>query len=99
MLEAAIKKYQNKILTAAEVMDELIRISKEIAASDSEAKQLDLSDFEYALYSAVAHNDSAKELMQHDKLRELAVVLTQKVAVWEFSTFTANIALKRLCLR
>ncbi|WP_431066017.1 type I restriction endonuclease subunit R [Methylotuvimicrobium sp.] len=79
MLEAAIKKYQNKILTAAEVMDELIKISKEIVASDSEAKQLGLSDFEYAFYTAVASNDSAKELMQHDKLRELAVVLTQKV--------------------
>ncbi|WP_341328978.1 type I restriction endonuclease subunit R [Methylotuvimicrobium sp. KM2] len=79
MLEAAIKKYQNKILTAAEVMDELIKISKEIVASDSEAKQLGLSDFEYAFYTAVANNESAKELMQHDKLRELAVVLTQKV--------------------
>lgn len=79
MLETAIKKYQNKILTAAEVMDELIKISREIVASESEAKQLGLSDFEYAFYTAVASNDSAKELMQHDKLRELAVVLTQKV--------------------
>jgi len=79
MLETAIKKYQNKILTAAEVMDELIKISKEIVASDNEAKQMGLSDFEYAFYSAVANNDSAKELMQHDQLRELAVVLTQRV--------------------
>lgn len=79
MLENAIKKYHNKILTAAEVMDELIKISKEIVASDDEAKQLGLSDFEYAFYSAVANNDSAKELMQHDQLRELAVVLTQRV--------------------
>jgi type I restriction enzyme R subunit len=79
MLENAIKKYHNKILTAAEVMDELIKISKEIVASDDEAKNLGLSDFEYAFYSAVANNDSAKELMQHDQLRELAVVLTQRV--------------------
>ena len=79
MLENAIKKYQNKILTAAEVMDELIRISKEIVASDDEAKNLGLSEFEYAFYTAVANNDSAKELMQHDQLRELAVVLTQRV--------------------
>lgn len=79
MLENAIKKYHNKILTAAEVMDELIKISKEIVASDDEAKSLGLSDFEYAFYSAVANNDSAKELMQHDQLRELAVVLTQRV--------------------
>lgn len=79
MLEAAIKKYHNKILTAAEVMDALINISKEIAASDETAKQMGLSDFEYAFYTAVANNDSAKELMQQDKLRELAVILTQRV--------------------
>jgi type I restriction enzyme, R subunit len=79
MLESAIKKYQNKILTAAEVMEELIKVSKEIVASDSEAVQMGLSDFEYAFYTAVANNDSAKELMQQDKLRELAVVLTQRV--------------------
>ena len=79
MLETAIKKYHNKILTAAEVMDELIKISKEIVASDSEAKALGLTDFEYAFYTAVANNDSAKELMQHDQLRELAVILTQRV--------------------
>jgi type I restriction enzyme, R subunit len=48
MLENAIRKYHNKILTAAEVMDELIRISKEIVASDNEAKTLGLSEFEYA---------------------------------------------------
>jgi type I restriction enzyme R subunit len=35
--------------------------------------------FEYAFYTAVANNKSAKELMQHDKLRELAVVLTERV--------------------
>ncbi len=79
MLEKAIKKYQNKILSAAEVMDELIRISKEIVASDEEAEHMGLSDFEYAFYTAVASNDSARELMQQEKLRELAVVLTQRV--------------------
>lgn len=79
MLENAIKKYQNKILTAAEVMDELIRIAQEIVASDSQAKTLGLTDFEYAFYTAVASNDSAKKLMQHDQLRELAIVLTQRV--------------------
>ena len=79
MLENAIKKYHNKILTAAEVMEELIKISKEIVASDDEAKHMGLSDFEYAFYTAVANNDSARELMQHDQLRALAVVLTQRV--------------------
>jgi type I restriction enzyme R subunit len=79
MLENSIKKYHNKILTAAEVMDELIKLSKEIVATDSEAKQLGLTDFEYAFYTAVANNDSARELMQQDKLKELAVVLTETI--------------------
>ncbi len=39
-----------------------------------------LSDFEYAFYTAIANNDSAKELMEKDVLRELAVVLTQRVS-------------------
>jgi type I restriction enzyme R subunit len=79
MLENAIKKYHNKVLTAAEVMDELIKLSQDIVSMDNEASELGLTDFEYAFYTAVADNKSAKELMQHDKLRELAVVLTDRV--------------------
>ncbi len=79
MLENSIKKYHNKILTAAEVIEELIKLSKEIVNMDSEAKKLGLTDFEYAFYTAVADNDSAKQLMQQDKLRELAVILTERV--------------------
>lgn len=79
MLEDSIKRYHNKILTAAEVMDELIQLSKEIVKMDSEATEMGLTDFEYAFYTAVADNDSAKELMQKDTLRELAVILTERV--------------------
>lgn len=79
MLQSAIKKYQNKILTAAELMDELIRVSKEIVHGDNEAERLKLSPLEFAFYTAVANNESARELMQKDKLRELAVVLFERV--------------------
>lgn len=79
MLQNSIKRYQNKIITAAELMDELIKLSKEIVHGDSEAERLKLSTLEFAFYTAVANNDSAKELMQQDKLRELAVVLLQRV--------------------
>lgn len=79
MLETAIKKYQNKILTAAEVIEELINMAREIKTIDKEAAELKLTSFEYAFYTAVANNESARELMQQDKLRELAVVLTEKV--------------------
>jgi type I restriction enzyme R subunit len=79
MLEDAIKRYQNKILTAAEFIDSLINISKELVESDAAAQEMGLSDPEYAFYTAVANNQSARELMQKDKLRELAVELFDQV--------------------
>jgi type I restriction enzyme, R subunit len=79
MLEIAIKKYHNKVLTAAEVIEELIHLSKDIVQMDSEAKAMGLTDYEYAFYTAVADNESARELMTKDKLRELAVVLTETI--------------------
>jgi type I restriction enzyme, R subunit len=79
MLEHSIQKYHNKIITAAEVMDELIKLSKEIVQMDGEAEQMGLKEFEYAFYTAVASNDSAMELMQKEKLKELAIVLTERV--------------------
>lgn len=79
MLENSIKKYHNKIITAVEVIDELISLSKEIKSMDKEPQELGLTDFEYAFYTAVASNDSAKELMEKETLCELAIVLTKKV--------------------
>lgn len=79
MLENSIKKYHNKILTAAEVIDELIKLGKEIQDMDKEPQEMGLSDYEYAFYTAIANNESAREVMEKDKLRELAVVLYQKV--------------------
>lgn len=78
-LEAAVLQYQNNVRTAAEVIEELIAMSKDIIGMDADAKTLKLNPFEYAFYGAVAANDSAMELMGKDKLRELAVVLTDKV--------------------
>ena len=79
MLSSAIKGYQNKVLTAAEVIDELIKLAKAIQESDKMAEELNLTEYEYAFYSAVADNDSARELMQKEILRELAVVLTDSI--------------------
>ena len=79
MLENSIRKYHNKIITAAEFIDELIGISSVIKQSDKEPQELGLTAYEYAFYTAVADNDSARELMQKDKLRELAIVLFERV--------------------
>ncbi len=79
MLENAIKRYHNKIITAAQFIEELIDVAKEIQKADKEPEEMGLSEEEYAFYSAVANNKSAVELMGKEKLRELAVVLFQKV--------------------
>lgn len=79
MLENAIRKYQNNVLTAAEVIQELIEMGKEIKASDLEAQEVGLSDYEYAFYMALADNDSAKEVMDNDTLKDLAIVLVNLV--------------------
>lgn len=107
MLEHSITKYHNKVITAVEVIDELIGLSKHIIAQDDAAKTLGLSEYEYAFYSAVASNNSAIELMGKDKLRELAVVLTETIRNntsidWEIKENVRakmRVAIKRLLRR
>ena len=83
LLNNAIRKYQNRVLSNAEkiqkVIDELIEIGKEIKASDQEAKEAGLSDNEYAFYMALADNDSAEEVMGKNRLKYLATVLVNLV--------------------
>ena len=79
MLDGSITRYHNKIISAAEVIDELINLSKHIVESDNAAQEMGLEPYEYAFYSAVADNESALELMGKEKLRELAVVLTETI--------------------
>jgi type I restriction enzyme R subunit len=79
MLEESIRKYHNKVLTAVQVIEELINLSKEIKEMDKLPKELGLTDYEYAFYTAIANNESAREVLGKDKLRELAVVLYQNI--------------------
>ncbi|MCA1920320.1 MAG: type I restriction endonuclease subunit R [Flavobacterium piscis] len=78
-LEELIREYNNKIITAAEVIEELIGLAKDIKESDKEPQELGLTDFEFAFYTAVADNKSARELMGKEKLKELAIVLYDRV--------------------
>jgi len=79
MLENSIKRYQNKIITAAEVIEELIELAKKIKEADKIPEEMGLTDYEYAFYTAIADNESARELMGKETLRELAVVLYEQV--------------------
>lgn len=79
MLEEAIRKYQNKILTAVEAIEEMIKIAKEIKRTDKEPEEMGLSEYEYGFYTAIANNQSAREVMQKDDLRQLAIVIYENV--------------------
>ena len=79
MLENSIKKYQNKILTAAEVIEELIELANSIKNKDKADKDTGLTNEELAFYYAIAENQSAKEVLGNDVLRELAVYLSEVV--------------------
>lgn len=79
MLENAIRRYQNNLITAAEVIDELINIAKDIKKSDARGEEMGLSEYELAFYDALANNESAREVMGDDKLCKLAIVLVDRV--------------------
>jgi len=79
LLDKTIKKYQNNLLTASEVIQELIELAKKISEEDARGKDMGLSDDEIAFYDALAVNDSAKEVLGDEQLRDLARVLVDKV--------------------
>jgi type I restriction enzyme R subunit len=79
MLEQSVRKYQNRAIEAAQVIDELIRLAKEIRNAQARGQELGLSDDEVAFYDALADNGSAKEIMGDEKLRFLAQELVQRV--------------------
>ncbi|MBU6231840.1 type I restriction endonuclease subunit R [Patescibacteria group bacterium] len=79
MLQASIKRYQNNLLTAAQVIEELINLAKDIQTADKEGKDLGLSEDEIAFYDALAQNESATKILGNNKLRDLARVLVGRV--------------------
>lgn len=75
-LEEAVNRYRNRGLTTVEVIEELIRLAKEI----NEAQPPDgMSEEEFAFYQALAENESAVRELGHPTLRALAQELTDKL--------------------
>ncbi|MFP4547892.1 MAG: type I restriction endonuclease subunit R [Fidelibacterota bacterium] len=79
MLENTIRKYRNKLLTSAEVIEELLNIAKETSAADKRGEDLGLTNHELAFYDALAQNQSAQDVLGKDTLREMAIVLVDRV--------------------
>jgi type I restriction enzyme R subunit len=79
MLESAIKKYQNNLLTTAQVIDELIKLAKDIRESDKRGQELNLGEDELAFYDALANNDNAREVLGDKQLTAIAIEVFRSV--------------------
>ncbi len=79
MLQEAIKKYQNNLLTTAEIIQHLIDLAKQIKESDKRATEMGLTEQEIAFYDALGVNDSAVQVLGDETLRTIAREIAEKV--------------------
>ena len=78
-LEEAVARYHAGALSAAEMIDELIKLAKDIKTSRARGEEQGLTPEEVAFYDALAENDSAVEAMGSDQLRIIAHELLEQL--------------------
>ncbi|MBA2383359.1 MAG: type I restriction endonuclease subunit R, partial [Actinobacteria bacterium] len=79
MLEAAVRRYQAKAIEAAQVIEELIALAKELREADRRGEKLGLNDDELAFYDALAANESAVDVLGDEALLFMARELVETV--------------------
>jgi type I site-specific restriction-modification system R (restriction) subunit len=79
MLEQTLRRYQNRAIEAAQVIEELIGLAKDMRAANARGEALGLSDEELAFYDALAVNDSAVQVLGEPTLKTIARELTESV--------------------
>ena len=79
MLEQSLLRYQNRAIEAAQVIEELIQLAKEMREANARGEQLGLSEEELAFYDALETNDSAVQVLGDDTLRAIARELVDTV--------------------
>ncbi|HHE55981.1 MAG TPA: DUF3387 domain-containing protein, partial [Caldithrix abyssi] len=79
MLEEALNKYHNRAIVAAQVIEELIAIAKEMREAQRRGEKLGLSEDEAAFYDALAANESAVEVLGDGTLKKIAQELVDRV--------------------
>ncbi len=79
MLDTAIRRYQNRSVAAAQVIQELIELAREMREADARGEQLGLSDDELAFYDALETNDSAVQVLGDETLCIIARELVRTV--------------------
>jgi type I restriction enzyme, R subunit len=79
MLEQTIRRYQNRAIEAAQVIEELIQLAKDMRAANARGEALGLSEDELAFYDALETNDSAVKVLGDETLRAIARELVETV--------------------
>jgi type I restriction enzyme R subunit len=78
-LRTTLNGYHNRAIATQEVIEELIKLAKDLDAATKRGESLGLNEEEIAFYDALATNDSAKKAMGDDKLKVIAAELIQQV--------------------
>ena len=79
MLEQTLRRYQNRAVEAAQVIEELIQLARELREANARGEELGLSEDELAFYDALGINDSAVQVLGDDTLRDIARELVETV--------------------
>jgi type I restriction enzyme R subunit len=79
LLENAIKKYQNRTIETTQVIMELIELAKKMSEAQKRGENTGLSADEVAFYDALVENESAKEVLGDNILKQIARDLTQSI--------------------
>jgi type I restriction enzyme R subunit len=79
MLDQIIRRYQNRAVEAAQVIQELIDLARQIRAAQARGEELGLTDDELAFYDALETNDSAVKVLGDEALRTIARELVETV--------------------
>jgi type I restriction enzyme R subunit len=79
LLEQSVRKYQNRAIETAQVIEELIQLAKDMREANERGTQLGLSDDEVAFYDALETNDSAVKVLGDENLRVIARELVKTV--------------------
>ena len=79
LLEQTLRRYRTRAIEAAQVIEELIGLARDMRQASERGEQLGLSDDELAFYDALGANDSAVQVLGDETLRDIARELVDTV--------------------
>jgi type I restriction enzyme R subunit len=79
LLTNVIKRYQNRAIETAQVIEELIEMAKKFRAAANRGVELGLTDDEVRFYDALADNESAVRELSDETLKKIAHELTENL--------------------